>query len=173
MFQTTVVGNIGAAPQTQSSNGKEFTTFRIAHNDTWKDEAGNTHSNTVWVDCIMNGKPNVIQYLTPGTQVFISGDTKLRVYSSQKDRCMKAGLQISVRVLELLGVKRDDVPSRLYDSNGVQHDVTKWYLTDAKDTTLMSQQGREFIVDNNGWVKPVGPTLPNDNDGQQQIPDHF
>lgn len=173
MLQTTVVGNIGAAPQTQSANGKEFTTFRIAHNDTWKDDAGNQHSNTVWVDCIMSGKPNVIQYLTPGTQVFVSGDTKLRVYSSQKDRCMKAGLQIKVNVIELLGGKRDDVPSRLYDSNGVQHDVSKWYLTDIKDTTLMSQQGRQFSVDANGWVKPIEPTQTDNNNGNEQIPDHF
>lgn len=173
MLQTTVVGNIGAAPQTNSANGKEFTTFRIAHNDTWKDDAGNQHSNTVWVDCIMNGKPNVIQYLTPGTQVFVSGDTKLRVYSSQKDRCMKAGLQIKVNVIELLGGKRDDVPSRLYDSEGVQHDVTKMYFTDAKSIPLFSQQGKAYMADKKGRVTPVEPTQTNDNNGTEQIPDHF
>lgn len=163
MLQTTVVGNIGGAPKTQSNNGKEFTTFRVAHNDTWKDETGNQHSNTVWVDCILNGKPAVVEYLTPGTQVIVQGDTKLRVYSSQKDRCMKAGLQISVRTIELLSGRRDEVPSRLYDENGVQHNVQKYYLTDAKNTTLMSQQGRQFSVDKKGWVTPIVPTQTEEN----------
>lgn len=164
MLQTTVVGNIGGAPKTQSNNGKEFTTFRVAHNDTWKDEAGNKHSNTVWVDCIINGKPAVIEYLTPGTQVIVQGDTKLRVYSSEKDRCMKAGIQISVRTIELLGGKRDEVPSRLYDENGVQHDVHKFYLTDIKNGKLRSQQGRQFITSEGGWVEPV-------NDNQEPTAD--
>lgn len=158
MLQTTIVGNIGAAPTTQTTNGKEFTTFRVAHNDTWKDDAGNVHTNSVWIDCIMNGKPNVIQYLTPGTQVFVQGNTKMRVYSSQKDRCMKAGLTIQVQTIELLGGKRDEVPSRLYDTNGVQHDITKWYLSDCPNQKLMSQSGAEFQTDENGWVRKIEST---------------
>lgn len=166
MLQTTIVGNVGGTPTTQSANGKEFTSFRVAHNDTWKDDAGNQHSNTVWVDCILNGKPAVVEYLTPGTQVIVQGDTKLRVYSSQKDRCMKAGLSIRVQNIELLGNKRDEVPSRLYDANGVQHDVSKWFLTDVKNTPLMSQSGAQFQTDENGWVSKVqsnDETTPTDN----------
>lgn len=155
MLQTTIIGNIGSEPVTKSDNGKEFTAFKVAHNDTWTDQSGTRHTNVIWVDCILNGRPNVVEYLKKGTQVYVSGDTRLRVYSSEKDRCMKAGLTIAVRSIELLGGKSDDVPSRLYDKDGAEHQVSKWYLTDVKQTQLMSQRGAQFIVDKKGWVTPV------------------
>lgn len=155
MLQTTVIGNIGSEPVTKSDNGKEFTAFKVAHNDTWTDQSGTKHTNVIWVDCILNGRPNVVEYLKKGTQVYVSGDTRLRVYSSEKDRCMKAGLTIAVRSIELLGGKSDDVPSRLYDKDGLEHQVTKWYLTDVKNAQLYNTRGVQFNVNENGWVTPV------------------
>lgn len=164
MLTTTIIGNVGAAPTTQVSNGKEFTTFRVAHNETWKDESGQSHTVSIWIDCILNGRPNVVQYLTPGTQVHVSGNTRLRVYSSKKDRCMKAGLTIQVQTIELLGGKRDDVPPRLYDDNGVQHDVSKYYLTDVQNCHLQSQSGTQYVTDEHGWITPVQTQEPEADD---------
>lgn len=154
MLQTTVIGNVGADAQFQSKDGREFVTFRVAHNDVWTDQAGQQHSSTIWVDCIMNGKPKVAEFIKAGTQVFIAGRTSVRVYSSEKDRCMKAGITINVDTVQLLGGINDEVPRRLYDNNGAQHDVKKWYLTDVKSTTLKNVKGDEFNVDANGWVSP-------------------
>lgn len=154
MLQTTVIGNVGADAQFQSKDGREFVTFRVAHNDVWTDQAGQQHSSTIWVDCIMNGKPKVAEFIKAGTQVFIAGRTSVRVYSSEKDRCMKAGITINVDTVQLLGGIYDEVPRRLYDNNGVQHDVKKWYLTDVESTTLKNVKGDEFNVDDNGWVSP-------------------
>lgn len=171
MLQTTIIGNIGSEPVTKSDNGKEFTAFKVAHNDTWTDQAGTKHTNVIWVDCILNGRPNVVEYLKKGTQVYVSGDTRLRVYSSEKDRCMKAGLTIAVRSIELLGGKSDDVPLRLYDKDGAEHQVSKWYLTDVKDTQLMSQRGSYFNVDKKGWVTRVREEQQSaaaDDDGTNQ-----
>ena len=84
----------------------------------------------------------------------MSGRTNVRVYSSEKDRCMKAGITINVDSVQLLGGSSDDVPRRLFDEHGAQHDVSKWYLTDVKDTTLKNVRGDVFTVDPNGWVSP-------------------
>lgn len=154
MLQTTVIGNVGADAQFQSKDGRDFVTFRVAHNDVWTDQAGQQHSSTIWVDCIMNGRPKVAEFIKAGTQVFISGRTSVRVYSSEKDRCMKAGITINVDTVQLLGGINDEVPRRLYDDNGVQHDVRKWYLTDVKSCVLRSQRGDQFEVDKKGWVQP-------------------
>ena len=168
MLQTTVIGNVGADAQVNNKDGQEFVTFRVAHNDSWTDQAGQQHSNTIWVDCIMNGHPKVADFIKAGTQVVCIGRTSLRVYSSEKDRCMKAGIQIKVDSVQLLGGASDDVPRRLYDANGVQHDVKKWYLTDVKDTELLNVRGDHFKVDANGWVSPM---KPNNSDSNAQTTD--
>lgn len=171
MLQTTIIGNVGADAQFQSKDGREFVTFRVAHNDVWTDQAGQQHSSTIWVDCIINGKPKVAEFIKAGTQVFVSGRTSVRVYSSEKDRCMKAGITINVNSVQLLGGVNDEVPRRLYDQNGAQHDVEKRYLTDVKSTTLKNVKGDEFLVDPNGWVstKKVETTETNADGSPVQV----
>lgn len=172
MLQVSAIGHIGGDAQVQSANGREFITFRIAHTDRWTDDAGQVHESTIWVDCIMNGKPAVFNYLKRGTQVYVSGSCSLRVYSSAKDRCMKAGLTINVRQVELLSSKSDDIPSRLWDANdGHEVEITKHYYAAAlvrskKDIEwypLVSRSNERYIVDRNGWVTPfVEPATEGD-----------
>lgn len=161
MLQVTCIGHLGSDAEFRQSNGREFTTFRLAHTDRWTDEAGQTHENTTWVDCIMQGKPGVFDYLKKGQLVFVNGSATLRVYSSAKERCMKAGLTINVRQVELLGGKSEDIPSVLFDANtGVQVEVKKWYNvpTMVRDENqpewlpLISRSQEKFVADRNGWV---------------------
>ena len=158
MLIATLVGNVGADAQKKTADGRNFTTFRVAHNDDWTDQAGQRHSSTMWIDCVLNDHPKVADYIKAGTMVAVTGTIKTRVYSSEKERCMKAGIQISVRTIELLGGSADEVPRRLYDTNGVQHDVKKAFYSDVKGCTLMSQRGTQFNVDEKGWITPVQPT---------------
>ena len=163
MLKTSVIGHIGGDAEFKNANGKEFTTFRVAHTDKWTDDAGQVHEQTAWIDCVMQGKPAVFDYLKKGQQVFAEGSCSLRVYSSAKDRCMKAGLTINVRSIELLGGKADAVPSLLFNANdGTQVDVVKYYcapslVRDANSdewVPLVSRSQARFICDRNGWVQP-------------------
>lgn len=155
MLQAIVCGYLGADAECKTEQGREFTTFRVAHSDRWVDADKQTHESTTWVDCIMSGHPNVAEYLKQGTLVYVSGHVKLRAYSSEKVRAFVAGMTISVVTVELLGGGSDAVPRRLYDRAGVMHDVKKYYFTDAPGEILTNGRGREFAVDDNGWVFPM------------------
>lgn len=162
MLQTIAIGHLGGDAEVKQANGREFTAFRIAHSDRWTDEAGNVHENTQWVDVVINGKPGVLEYLKKGQQVYVSGSATLRVYSSAKDRCMKAGLTINARQIELLGGRGDEVPSVLYDANtGAQVDVKKYFQvascvranTEPEWYPLVSRSQERYVADRNGWVQ--------------------
>ncbi len=170
MLQITAIGHVGSDAEKKDQNEKKFTTFRIAHNDTWTDDAGNAHSNTMWVDCILNDHPKVAEFIKAGTQVAVTGTISLRVYSSQKDRCMKAGLTIKVRNIELLGGSTDAVPSRLYTNDGVQIDVKKFYNANVANAQLMSQRGQIYKTDGYGWVSEIKDDTPATN-AETQTPD--
>lgn len=164
MLQVIVIGAVGADAKFQEKDGHKFTTFRVAHNDTWTDDAGTQHTNVTWVDCTMNDHPKVAEYIKTGSQVAVIGTASLRVYSSEKERRMVAGLRVQVRNVELIGGKPDPVPSRLYDKDGVQHDVTKFYLTDKGEKQLQSMRGETFNVDKHGWVTRAMSDTSNQTD---------
>lgn len=155
MFLSTVIGNVGADAQVQSKDGREFVTFRVAHNEVWNDQAGVQHSSTIWVDCIMNGHPKVTEFLKAGTQVAVVGTTTLRTYSSEKQRAIVAGASIRVESVQLLGGATDVVPRRLYDDKGGMHEVFKIYYTDVMECQLQSQRGERFNVDEDGYITRV------------------
>lgn len=161
MLQAMLIGHLGADAESKSTNGNEFITFRIANTDRWTDDAGQVHEQTTWVDCIMNGKPKVFDYLKKGQLVYVIGSVSLRVYSSAKDRCMKAGMTINVRQVELLGGKSDDVPSLLYTEDGKEQvHVEKLFYSPAATNeagngvgrVLVSRSGERFLHDSEGWV---------------------
>lgn len=166
MLQVTLIGNLGAAAEVKVADGREFVTFRVAHNESYSDTAGNKVEKSMWIDCTMNcngGRPAVLPYLQPGTLVCVQGSMSTRVYSSQKDRCMKAGVTIHVQRIELLGGASDPVPRRLYDDGGAMHDVTKYYfVADVKEGTLQDQRGSRYEV-KDGWVAKLNDS----NDGEQ------
>lgn len=167
MLQVTLIGNLGGNAEIKVADGREFVTFRVAHNEGYTKEDGTKVDKTMWVDCTMNctnGRPAVLPYLLAGTMVCVVGTLSTRVYSSEKDRCFKAGITIHVQKLELLGGQSDIIPKRLYDINGVMLDVAKFYHVEAKNETLRDQRGREYIVDKHGWVTPK----TDDGNGNEQ-----
>lgn len=161
MLHTNCIGHLGSDAECKSSNGREFTTFRVAHSNRWTDDAGQVHEETIWVDCIIQGKPNVLPYLKKGQQVYVSGSVSLRVYSSAKDRCMKAGLTINVRQVELLGGKSDEVPSVLFNpADNTEHKIGKYFhcadfqnqANPTQKVRLVSKSNEQFYADSDGWI---------------------
>lgn len=164
MLKVELIGNLGADVELKESNGSKFATMRIAHSDRWTDDQGNVKESTTWVDVTMNNtESKVLQYLKAGVKVFVRGTARLRVYSSQKDRCMKAGLTIVASEIELCGGSSDEVPRELYaPDNGQLFKVVKYYQSDL-DTSkwkkedqaiLVDRQAHRYIVVKGGWVAP-------------------
>lgn len=162
MLQALLVGHLGGDAEVKTKDGREFVTMRVAHSERWTDENGQLHENTVWVDCIMDGRPKVVEFLKRGTIVCVTGAAMTRLYSSAKERCMKAGLQIRVLSINLVGSKPDVVPSRLYSTeDGREMVVNKYYQCpelvrkedDVEWYPLVSRSGDRFVVDRNGWVQ--------------------
>lgn len=157
MLQVTLIGNLGGNAEVKVADGREFVTFRVAHNEGFTLADGTKVERVQWIDCTMNcqnGRPAVLPYLLAGTMVCVIGTMSTRMYSSEKERCYKAGVTIRIQKLELLGGSGDAIPRRLYDSGGAMVDVVKYYHVDTKESMLRDQRGREYDVDKKGWVTP-------------------
>ena len=169
MLQCTMIGNLGANAEIKAADGREFVTFRIAHNESFTGADGTKTEKSMWVDCTMsctNGRPAVLPYLVKGTAVCVVGNISTRVYSSEKDRCMKAGLTIHVQKLELIGGQADAVPRRLFTPDGVMVAVNKYYHARTNEPVLYDQRGNQFIVADGGWIDPAQAQQPADGEGK-------
>ena len=164
MLNCEVIGNLGSDVEIKDANGKKFAAFSVAHTEKWKDANGVDHNETTWVDCLMaNTESKVLDYLKSGVKVFVRGDGKLRVFSSKKDRCMKAGLTLNVREVELVGGSSDAVPRQLViPETGMLLDVEKFYWVNLdtkswkKDDVgeLIDTRGGRYLVRKDGFVAP-------------------
>lgn len=159
MLQISVIGNIGADAEVHRENGNVFTTFKVAHNDRFTDSQGVNHDSTTWVSCVLNGDAgNLLQYLKKGTAVYVSGDAGVRTYHSKTARQLVAGVDCRVRTIQLLAGKSDPVPAVLFDENGLQINVTKYFKTEVKKAgQLYDRNGVAFNIDKNGWVSTIAP----------------
>lgn len=177
MLKVEVIGNLGADVEIKAANGSQFATFRVADTTKFKTQQGEEREVTNWIDCTLNNvESKVLPYLKAGVKVFVRGNANLRVYSSKKDRCMKAGLQVSVTEVELCGGNNDSVPRQLIDpSTGALYDTQKYYWCNgdtkgmkANDTKpLIDSRGNDYIMNNKGFVAPVTPPATEESEETQ------
>lgn len=164
MLKVELIGNLGADCEIKESNGSKFVTMRVAHTNKYKKEDGSEVEQTTWVDVTMNNSDSkVIPFLKAGVKVFVRGNASLRVYSSQKDRCMKAGLTINAVEVELCGGMSELVPKQLVvPETGALVDVKKYYQAEIdtskfkKDDVgyLNDLKGNRYLLVKGGWVSP-------------------
>lgn len=175
MLKVELIGNLGADVEVKESNGSQFATFRVADTSRYKTQSGEDKEVTNWIDCSYNNvESKVLPYLKAGVKVFVRGNASLRVYSSKKDRCMKAGLQVSVQEIELCGGNNDTVPRQIIDpENGAIFDTAKYYWCNAPtkgmkkdDLKLMvDARGNQYAMNNQGFVAPVPEQAEEETEG--------
>ena len=164
MFKAEIIGNLGADAEIKEANGHKFVTFRVAHSETWKTDAGESKERTQWIDCTMsNADSGIVPFLKQGVKVFCRGHVSLRVYSSPKLRQMVAGVSVAVQERELVGGSVDAVPRRLIIPENAQIvEVTKhyWCNLDTKGMKkdelklLVDKRGNEYAMNKDGFVIP-------------------
>lgn len=175
MLKVELIGNLGADVEIKEANGSQFATFRVANTSKYKTNDGEERTVTNWIDCTINNvESKVLPFLKAGVKVFVRGNASLRVYSSKKDRCMKAGLQVSVNEVELCGGNSDAVARQVIDpSDGTIHDTSKFYWCDVstkgmkKDDVkeLIDARGDRYIMNSGGFVAPF-PMEPEEESQQ-------
>lgn len=181
MLKVELIGNLGADVEIKSANGSEFATFRVADTSKYKTNDGEEKTVTNWIDCTINNvESKVLPFLKAGVKVFVRGNASLRVYSSKKDRCMKAGLQVSVTEVELCGGNSDAVARQVIDpADGTIHDTQKFYWCDIatkgmkKDDVreLIDARGNRYIMNNQGFVAPF-PIEPEESGEEAENETH-
>lgn len=172
MLRVEVIGNIGGDAIVKDDNGRKYAQFSVADSRRFKKSDGTESEVTNWVSCFMrNVDAAVMPYLKRGTRVYVRGNGELRLFSSAKDRRMKAGLSINVSEIELVGGSTDSVPRQLaFPSTGRIVPVAKYYWVNLQGATdqekvnycLYDQRGNPYPYNDLGFI-----SVPNQQ--QQQM----
>lgn len=103
--QCNFIGRLGDNPKMQNTqSGDAMATFSIAVSEKYNDRNGNRTEKTEWINVQAFGKLAQImgQYLTKGSQVFISGKLQSRKYTGQ-DGVERTAVSILARDMSMLG----------------------------------------------------------------------
>lgn len=176
MLKLEVIGNLGSDAEIKDDNGRKYVQFSVADTRRFTKADGTKSEATNWVSCFMrNPDAEVIKYLKKGTKVFVRGNGELRIFSSAKDRMMKAGVSINVQEVELVGGSSDEIPRELaVPETGMLIQVSKYYWADvskldARPTFLYDRAGRMYSVDSNGFITaPQQPAAEAQHEEQQE-----
>lgn len=164
MLNFQFIGNLGSDAEVKEFNGNKAVCFNVAHTERWMQADGAKRESTTWISCIINGDGGkLLPYLKRGAQVFVEGSGSARCYSSPKEKRWVAGLNITVRHIELVGGKMDEVPRELCTREGYVYPTYKAYyvLSDARDASgatasqdgrLIDRDGNEYIVNKDGFL---------------------
>ena len=166
MQKIELTGNLGSDAEYRNDNGNEFIKFNVGVTERFTRQDGTKVEQVTWHSCVLNGRQeNLLPYLKKGTRVFIRGDQRLRVFSSEKERAMKAGSNVSVRELELIGAKAEPVPQQLCDGMGLLYTPVKYFWIPAnadgtRPSVLMNPKNikERFNVDANGFIELADTT---------------
>lgn len=100
-----VIGNLvkDAEPKL-SQSGSEYTSFTVASTD-----FHNGREETIFTNCTLFGRGNLVQHLKKGTQVHVTGKGRPLAYPSKKETnadgspMLKSAMEMVVSDVELLG----------------------------------------------------------------------
>lgn len=151
MFKIEAIGNLGGDAEVKNDNGRLYVQFSVADTRKFVKEDGTKQEVTNWISCFYrNAEAEIIKYLKKGTRVFVRGYGDLRLFSSAKDRMMKAGCSINVQEIELVGGSSDEIPRQLALASGQLFDVHKAYFIDVSG--IPEGQRPKEVFDKRGVV---------------------
>lgn len=173
MFKVEIIGNLGNDVEIKSDNGRMYAQFSVADTRRFKKDDGTETEVTNWVSCFLsNHESKVLQFLKRGQRVFVRGNGELRLYSSAKERKMKAGLSINVQEIELVGASSSDsVPRELALESGELINVNKlfWINVDSmqpKPTVAYDRRGMPYAINEQGFV--IAPQQQEEDQGSSE-----
>jgi single-strand DNA-binding protein len=85
--RVTLIGNLGADPETKHFENGQITNVRIATTERWKDKnTGEAKEHTEWHRVTFRGKVAEIasQYLSKGSRVYVEGKLHTRKWQDQE-----------------------------------------------------------------------------------------
>lgn len=108
MQKIQIIGNIGGDAEIKDLNGVKYISFSVGCNKSYKDKEGVKNTVTSWYGILIKkGEGDLVKYLLKGTQVYIDGELTVNVFKS-KEGVHKAGLNVFVQTIQLLGGKKDE-----------------------------------------------------------------
>lgn len=107
MLKIEAIGNLGANAEKRTADGSTFIAMRVCHSrKVTNPSTGEVTEESVWLSCTWPGNGgNLLPFLVKGQKVFIRGNGALRLFKSNKDGLMHAGLNVRVNEIELCGGK--------------------------------------------------------------------
>lgn len=163
MSKIEFIGNLGADARIEEYQGRKFVSFNVADTESYTDQQGNKQEKTQWISCTLQGDGgNLLPYLKKGKTVFIRGYMSTRVFNSAKYRAMVAGVNCSVREIELVGGQVREVPRQLNDDSGLLYEVYQAFYIDPsikkKPKELIDSQMNRYAVDKHGFITRIVTT---------------
>lgn len=108
-----LVGNLGMNPEFKNfENGKKLAKFTLATNEYYKDQKGNTQTETQWHNIVAWGKQAEIaqEHLQKGKQVAIEGKLAYRKYEDKNNVTKYITEIVLSSYVVYPGTKTDDMP---------------------------------------------------------------
>lgn len=103
MLIAEIIGNLGHDAVVKQINGKEYTSFDVAHSE----RMSNGERRTVWVSVLRSGNGGqLLQYLKKGARVFVRGELSAKVYTT-RDGATNVSLSVMAREVQICQTVED------------------------------------------------------------------
>lgn len=101
MIKLSLIGHLGQDAVLNTINDKKVLNFSVAHNERFKNAAGEVQERTIWANCAL-WAPNAIgPYLMQGTYVYVEGTPYIEMYTDKKGQ-QAVSLKLRVTNVQLL-----------------------------------------------------------------------
>ena len=101
MIKLSLIGHLGQDAITNTVNGKTVLNFSVAHNERFKNAAGEVQERTIWANCALWAPNAVGPYLLSGTYVYVEGTSYIEMYTDKKE-LPDVALKLRVTNVQLL-----------------------------------------------------------------------